>query len=78
MKRIVRNITAASGEDVNEQLEAQISTLKEDFDYILDGLDRLGRTGANSSNDAKAIAETIQNSLNNYIQEIADKVGSEQ
>lgn len=78
MKRIVRNITAASGEDVNEQLEAQISTLKEDFDYILDGLDRLGRTGANSSNDARAIAETIQNSLNNYIQEIADKVGSEQ
>lgn len=77
MKRIKRSITAASDEGINEQLESQLDTLKQDFDYILDGLDRLGRTGANSSNDARAIAETLQNSLNNCIQEIADKVGAE-
>lgn len=74
MKRINRRITAAA-DDMNEQLEAQLDTLKDDFDYIIDGLERLGRTSANSSNDARAIAETLQNSLNNCITSIADKVG---
>lgn len=77
MKRIKRTITAASDDSMNEHLEAQLDTLKDDFNYILDGLDRLGRTGVNSSNDASAIAEKLQESLNNYIQEIADKVGNE-
>ena len=77
MKRIKRIIAAASEDLINEHLESQIDTLKDDFDYILDGLDRLGRTGVNSSNDASAIAEKLQESLNNYIQEIADKVGNE-
>ncbi len=77
MKRIKRTITAASDDSMNEHLESQLDTLKDDFDYILDGLDRLGRTGVNSSNDASAIAEKLQESLNNYIQEIADKVGNE-
>lgn len=77
MKRIKRIVAAASEDPINEHLESQIDTLKDDFDYILDGLDRLGRTGVNSSNDASAIAEKLQESLNNYIQEIADKVGNE-
>lgn len=74
MKRIKRKITAAA-DDISDQLDTQLSTLKDDFDYIIEGLERLGRTGANSSNDARAIAETLQNSLNNCIQSIADKVG---
>ena len=76
MKRIRRNITA-SEDTVNEQLESQLDTLKQDFDYILDGLDRLGRTGANSANAAQMIAETLQTSLNSCIQDMADKVGDE-
>lgn len=77
MKRIKRTITAASDDPINEHLDSQLDTLKDDFDYILDGLDRLGRTGVNSANAASAVAEKLQESLNNYIQEIADKVGNE-
>ena len=75
MKKLQRKITAAADNDISEQLDSQLDRLKEDFDFILSGLERLGRSGANSSNDARAIAETLQNSLNNCIQNIADKVG---
>lgn len=69
MKRII----AASG-DEDTQLQDAISNLKDDFDYAVDGLERLSRQGANGRNDAMMIAENISQLINQQIADIASKV----
>lgn len=73
MKKL-RRITAASEDKMSEALDNQIDSLKDDFDYAIDGLSKLGRMGFNASNDAMAIAENFQNALQTAINDIANKV----
>lgn len=68
-----RRIFSASDSE-NERLDEFLDVLKSDFDYILEGLDKLGRNGVNSGNDALAIAERLQSNLQDTINEIAQKV----
>ena len=68
-----RRIFSASDSE-NDRLDEFLDVLKSDFDYILEGLDKLGRSGVNSGNDALAIAESLQSSLQDTINEIAQKV----
>ena len=68
-----RRIISAS-DSKNERLDEFLDVLKSDFDYILEGLDKLGRSGVNSGNDALAIAERLQSNLQDTINEIAQKV----
>ena len=73
MKKL-RRITAASEDKMSEALDNQIDSLKDDFDYAIDGLNKLGRMGVNASNDAMAIAENFHNALQTVINDIANKV----
>ena len=73
MKKL-RRITAASEDKMSEALDNQIASLKDDFDYAIDGLNKLGRMGVNASNDAMAIAENFHNALQTVINDIANKV----
>lgn len=68
-----RRIISASDSE-NDRLDEFLDVLKSDFDYILEGLDKLGRNGVNSENDALAIAERLQSNLQDTINEIAQKV----
>lgn len=68
-----RRIISAS-DSKNDRLDEFLDVLKSDFDYILEGLDKLGRNGVNSGNDALAIAERLQSNLQDTINEIAQKV----
>ena len=68
-----RRIISAS-DSKNDRLDEFLDVLKSDFDYILEGLDKLGRSGVNSGNDALAIAERLQSNLQDTINEIAQKV----
>ena len=68
-----RRIFSASDSE-NDRLDEFLDGLKSDFDYILEGLDKLGRSGVNSGNDALAIAERLQSNLQDTINEIAQKV----
>lgn len=68
-----RRIFSASDSE-NDRLDEFLDVLKSDFDYILEGLDKLGRNGVNSGNDALAIAERLQSNLQDTINEIAQKV----
>lgn len=68
-----RRIFSASDSE-NDRLDEFLDVLKSDFDYILEGLDKLGRSGVNSGNDALAIAERLQSNLQDIINEIAQKV----
>lgn len=69
MKRYVK---AASEKD--EALDAAIDDLKSDFDYIVDGLDKLSRDGVgkealtialNLSDELSSITSQIANLMNN-------------
>ena len=68
-----RRIFSASDSE-NDRLDEFLDVLKSDFDYILEGLDKLGRSGVKSRNDALAIAERLQSNLQDTINEIAQKV----
>ena len=73
MKRL-RNISATAirgAEDSRPTLDDAIDNLNDDFDYIVGGLEKLGRDGVNASNQALAMAETISAALQSYIQELA-------
>lgn len=84
MKRVIRSsvedvrrsIKAAEGETMDDRLDQALSDLKDDFDYAISGLEKLGRDGANSSNDALAIAETLSNSIQSTIDQIASAVSA--
>lgn len=71
-----RSIKAAEGETVDDRLDQALSDLKDDFDYAISGLEKLGRDGANASNDALAIAETLSNSIQATIDQIASAVSA--
>lgn len=68
-----RRIYAAEGED--SQVSDMISGLKEDFDFILSGLERLERQGANGKNDAMMIGENLNSSLQQHVNDLASKLG---
>lgn len=68
-----RRIYAAEGED--SQVSDMISDLKDDFDFILSGLERLERQGANGKNDAMMIGENLNLSLQQHVNDLASKLG---
>lgn len=70
----VVDVIEASEDTGSEALDTAIGNLKADFDYAISGLEALGRSGVNSSNEALAIAENIGNSLKQFISDIADAV----
>lgn len=73
--RPIKSSTIVGAEDtMDERLDNALSDLKDDFDYIISGLEKLGRNGANSSNSALAISETLSNNLQSVIDSIADAV----
>lgn len=72
MKKL-RKVTAAD-ESGNSKLQDMMDNLKEDFDYIISGLEKLDRTGASESNDGLIIAEGLSDALQSVVSEIADKL----
>ena len=63
-----------SAENNDNIFDDALSDLKEDFDYVVSGWEKLGRSGANASQDALAIIENISNDLSASISDIADRI----
>lgn len=63
-----------SAENNDNIFDDALSNLKDDFDYVVSGLEKLGRSGANASQDALAIIENISNDLSASISDIADRI----
>ena len=83
MKRVVRsslsaNSIKAADETTDTRLDDALSDLKDDFDYAISGLEKLGRDGANASNSALAIAETLSNNIQSTLDQIASAVSNPQ
>ena len=67
-----------SAENNDNIFDDALSDLKEDFDYVVSGLEKLGRSGANASQDALAIIENISNDLSASISDIADRISEQE
>lgn len=81
MKRVVRSSLSAKSikaadETTDTRLDDALSDLKDDFDYAISGLEKLGRDGANASNSALAIAETLSNNIQDTLDQIANSVSN--
>lgn len=68
MKRII----AAAAEEKDTRLDDTISILKDDFNYCIDGIEKLGADG--KTNDALAVATELTNGVNSTISKIAKLV----
>lgn len=78
MKKLVVNSSRSdiygAEESTEDKLGQALSDIKDDFDYAVSGLEKLGRAGVNSSNEALAISETFSKSIQDVIEQIANSV----
>lgn len=72
-------VTAAD-ETFDDRLSDSISDLKDDFDFITQGLECLGRRGANATSEGLRIAENLKSGLQDILDQIAQSIsgGEEQ
>lgn len=80
MKKVISStiqkpVQAAEGEQGSDKLQAALDNLNDDFDYIISGLERLERQGANGANDAMMIAENLSGALQSVMSEVASHIG---
>ena len=79
MKRVIKssinrlnNINAA--DDISDTLKDKLDTIKDDFDYLMSGIEKLGRSGANMSKEAEIIAENLASNIQDSINEVAAQI----
>ena len=79
MKRVIKssinrlnNINAA--DDISDTLKDKLDTIKDDFDYLMSGIEKLGRTGSNMSKEAEIIAENLSSDIQDSINEVAARI----
>lgn len=73
MKRVIRqSIKAAADDTVDNRLAEAISVAQEDFEYVIMGLEHMGRQGANATSEALRILENLQNGISSVLKQIAD------
>ncbi len=71
MKKVRRAVTAAASDEKSDLIQL-ISFLKDDFDYILTGLEKLDRDGSETSKQGLAIAEALSANLQSAISDISN------
>ena len=77
MKRLIRscnNSDIMSAEEISDNLKDKLATIKDDFDYLMSGIEKLGRSGANMSKEAEIIAENLASSIQDRIAEVAAQI----
>lgn len=72
MKRYIRSSAVTAADDADNGLDDLISDVKDDFDYILGGIETLSRYGGESAKSAMSIASNLRVALGDYIAQIAD------
>lgn len=71
MKKRYRYITtAAESTEASELVQDKLKSIKDDFDYIIDGVDKLSRQGQEIK-DTLAILDSLEASLSEITAEIA-------
>lgn len=70
MKKRYRYITTAESTEASELVQDKLKSIKDDFDYIVDGVDKLSRQGQETK-DTLAILDKLESSLSEITAEIA-------
>lgn len=70
MKKRYRYITTAESTEASELVQDKLKSIKDDFDYIVDGVDKLSRQGQETK-DTLAILDRLESSLSEITAEIA-------
>ena len=77
MKKFVRSFTNSdimSAEEISDSLKDMIDAINDDFDYLMSGIEKLGRSGANMSKGAEVIAENLASAIQDSIAEVASRI----
>lgn len=77
MKRLIRSCNASdimSAEEISDSLKDKLDNIKDDFDYLMSGIEKLGRSGANMSKEAEIIAENLAVGIQDRISEVAAQI----
>ena len=70
MKKRYRYITTAESTEASELVQDRLKSIKDDFDYIVDGVDKLSRQGQSASDTLK-ILDKLEFNLSEITSEIA-------
>lgn len=70
MKKRYRYITTAESTEASELVQDKLKSIKDDFDYIVDGVDKLSRQGQETK-DTLSILNSLESSLSEITAEIA-------
>ena len=70
MKKRYRYITTSESTEASELVQDKLKSIKDDFDYIVDGVDKLSRQGQETK-DTLAILDSLESSLSEITAEIA-------
>lgn len=68
MKRVILSATLP----IDEELSDALAALKADFDYLISGLEKLGRSGAATSKEALVISENINSDISKHLNDVAN------
>lgn len=77
MKRLIRscnNSDIMSSEEISDSLKEKIDTINDDFDYLMSGIEKLGRSGANMSKEAEIIVENLSSAIQDSINDVAAQI----
>lgn len=77
MKRLIRSCNTSdiiSAEEISDSLKDKLDNIKDDFDYLMSGIEKLGRSGANMSKEAEIIAENLAAGIQDRISEVAAQI----
>lgn len=77
MKKLIRsciNSDIMSAEEISESLKDKIDVINDDFDYLMSGIEKLGRSGANMSKEAQVIVENLASAIQDSIAEVASRI----
>ena len=72
MKRLLRSVNSAT--EISDTLKDMLDTIKDDFDYLMSGIEKLGRSGSAMSKEAEIIAETLASDIQDGINEVATRI----
>lgn len=73
-RRIIRAAETPAKPDTETIIDERIDAVSDDFDYIMAGVEKLGRMGGTKADAAVSILGRMAESLQEFIGQVADEL----